>query len=519
MGILDGPRTALARAIAPAGGMQASTSGASEPATRSRFRVYQAGKRVTARDEDHELGGLQRQRSQQELRFMRRNLGIVFGALNRFSNGVVGTGLFPMPMTVDKDWNRDVAQWARRVMLSKKLMDSRKRLTHPQMQQLVVKARMAEGGCGFVKVDSGALQPIEAERVQTPTKMSIAQRKDVVNGIRLSPDGEPLEVYICRRNGSGLVDRNVFDAVDWDDFIYPTVVERFDQLHTVPCLHAITDILKDRGDYVSALIWRARLEAWQGWQIRSTDPEMTAENMAKRDSDGNVEETDKGLAIVSHEKGEFWVTDDRTDIDRMGIDTPGNNTDPFLKMIMRDVGMSIDVPWQVLMLELERPSFSGARAIFALAEYTWEIWREWLVQEYLQPWWNWRVALALDRREIPPAPVVNGVSQWDRVAWMPPRRAILNDQDQANANKSNVSLGQISPQMLAFQAGTDLERVEHDKQEAIERAVSLANDINKRHPGAGVHWRDFYDWGVPGAIPPEVDADTAASLREGGIDE
>lgn len=471
-------------------------AGGYDAAIDQRYRDGQAWRRSLPLDEDTLIGNRDRQSVRLELHDLRRNLGLVFGMLNRFADGVVGTGLTPVPTTSDPEWNAQAADFWQNYM---KVADARQRLSGWEIMRLGVKARLVDGEFGLVKTDGGQVQPIEAERIVTPQKQHRNEGKSVVEGFRISPKGIPVGVFISPRN-AGAVDDTKTQFVPMRNFIHAAIVERFDQIRGVPGAASIVNYLRDKGEFTAATLFKAKLDAFQAWSI-SSSADMIADNLLDRTA--TQPETPSGVREEKHDMGTFYYGPEGTEVKSLKSETPNSQYDAFTQNLLTEIAMSVGIPYQVLMLDLAKVSFSGGRGILMQAYATYGIWRTWLVNESIQPWWNWRVAKAIIDGVLPPAPIDSrGISEWYKVEWTPPPLDWIDPKGEATANAAEVTMGTKSISGIARSRGTSAKAVFAQKAEDIKAAMDQADLINEERPEAGVTWRDITNpGGKPGPQP------------------
>jgi len=463
-------------------------TGTFDGATSNRHRRFPAFSSVFGKDEDRAMGPYERKALRLNIREMRRNLGMVFGALQRMTDGVVGTGLVPVPSTKDKGWNKEASElW----LNYQKVADYRKRQHGWEMQRCTVKSRMAEGECLFVKLANGQVQPIEAERIATPAQKAQDENEKIIDGFRMSKGGIILGAYVCDRSTTGTVNREKFKYYKRENFFHPAVPERFAQIHGIPCMSAIVTLLRDKGETEEAVRLKAKLDSFQGWQVVSSeDLQSQVDNTTDRTATPTVSQNN--IRVEKHDMLQWWWTPEGTEMKSLASATPNPQYDSFLLGMTKMIAMALGIPWQVLMLEMDKASFSGARAILIMAYNTYAIWRHWLVNELLQPWWNWRIAMAMREGVLGQAPVdERGLSEWYKVDWMAPALEWVDPRGEATANEKNVAMGTTSVSRICRTKGTTVEIVRNERKQEIVDAVEAAAEINKKHPEAKVDWRDF----------------------------
>lgn len=445
--------------------------GGYEGSTDSRLRNQRAYQRSYARDEDSHIGAYYRGTLRLEARDMRRNYGLVFGACNRFASLVCGSGINPQAKTSDPDWNRAAeAYWTEWV----KIADARGRLTLNEMLQLVVKARLLDGECGFVLTDAGRLQPIESERIATPSgKENMIEGKNVCQGIEIDPIGIPQAYWVCARQPNGQIDRNEKTAtrVATNDFIHIAQVERFDQLRGVPELASVIAYLRDMQELQTATLNKAKLDALKAWAIYS-DAAVGPMSLGPR----NVTPTGATMADIRVEKneaGENWYLEKGAKIESMASGTPHSTYKDFDIGLMKKVAAALSMPYEILMLDGSGSNFSSARAALILAYQTIGIWQQWTIDRFLQRVWNWRIAKAVKYGQLPRPPLRDGVSEWFRVEWVPPPSEWIDPARESQANRIDWELGTRTLTMLARQRGRDAEDMLAEKARDLEMAAAL----------------------------------------------
>ena len=475
-------------------------SGEFDAARNLRQRDNAAMRRAWESTEDEALKPIDRERMELNIRDVRRNLPVAFGLLNRFADGVVGTGITPVPQTKDPGWNKAAAEFYAE---DEKICDYRRRLHGWEMDRLTVKARMTSGGCLFIKLDSGQLQPVEMARIRTPESQKKNEGVTVFRGFRVNKQGMLMGVYVCDRKKGGRVDLQNAEYVRHEDMIFPSIVERFDQIAGLPTLSSIYTTLKDHGELQSATLFKAKLDAFMGWAVYS-DEDLQASNMGPRDE--TPTETNNNITVQKVDKGEVWYAGERDKIESLASKTPNPQYDKFNIGLLRMMAMAAGIPYEVMMMDMLRASFSGGHGLTMMANYTWGIWRKWLCLEKKQPHWNWRIGYAIKQKKLTPAPVdARGISEWYKVVWVPPQQMTWDPKGAATANRMRLEMGETSMSEIARARGTTSKAIFTEKADNIIEAMEEYERIKKKFKDADVSWRDIMNFSTSSTrtIAPE----------------
>ena len=455
----------------------------------SRHREHRAGVVSFAQDEDKSATEMGRENTRLECRDLRRNNSVVSGIVTRFSDNVVGSGIMPQAKTSSDEWNNKAEsffnEWS-------KIADYRQRLTLWDFQRMVVTARLLDGECGFVLVDNGQLQPIEAERIRQPQP----DVPGVIDGVSVSGTGIKTGYYVHSRDPlTGMFSGTSFELVPSSNFKHVTNAFRFDQVRGVPELAPVVNAIKDLDEYVAATLLKAKNEAKRFYTVEN---EAGAPNQLPRRIDG---EDTTSTPLQKVETGEIHYLRKGEQMKEIGNVTPGQTFDPFTEKILRMIGAALGLPYEFVLLDFSQGSFSSSRAALMQTYRTFENWQQWMITQFLQPVWNWRIAKAIKAGDLPMAPPgPNGVSEWYKVQWQTPEYEWIDPQSEAQARTIEIASGVSSITQWARKKGYDAEDILAEKGADIQRAADIAATINAVTPGANITWKDLITLGIPGQV-------------------
>jgi capsid protein len=201
----------------------------------------------------------------------------------------------------------------------------------PRMLRLAEQRKIVDGDVGLLKLASGQLQPIEADRIKDPEDKGDSTW---VHGIKINGAGRPLAYAIHRRS---TVNNSTFErTVPASSLIHHAQFDRFDQVRGVSPIAAAINSFKDVYEGIDLAMAKLKVEQLFALVFfrDNTDPigETTGD-----DSTGYDVEMGKGpikLDLDPGDKAEFLKSDN-----------PGGATQEFLKLVIRIALSSLDLPY------------------------------------------------------------------------------------------------------------------------------------------------------------------------------
>lgn len=351
-----------------------------------------------------------------ELRSLSRDLArknpLAGGAISTVVTNVVGTGLSLQPaidatfLGLSEDeaaaWHantqREWKQWAETTACD---------ITRVQnfygLQSLAFRSTLESGDIfaltpmmeNPVSVYRLCIQLIEADRVCNEGRA--ADSANLVQGVELSPQGAPVRYHIANQHPGALTRRGTLtwakrDALDQNG--RRNVLHLFDrrrpgQSRGVPYLAAVIEPLKQLGRFTDAELSAAVLSAafaiftkmdHEAFTDLFSDEQRT--NVINRGIGWNGEVSSAGATLDSAGKvvnllpGEDIVTPD--------LKRPNAQFDPFFLAIVRQIGVGLELPFEVLIKHFTA-SYSAARAALLDAWRFFRGRRDWLAGNFCQP--------------------------------------------------------------------------------------------------------------------------------------
>lgn len=449
---------------------------------------------TSAVDEDSQIGSWDRNRLRLECVDLRRNHALVAGVCERFADNVVGPGIIPQAKTTDEGWNTAAEQffgeWC-------KVADYRRRVTMRELQRIIIQQRIIFGESFLVLTDSGQLQPVEPERIITPNDMAKDSR--VVEGVRLSPSGQKVGMYVGDRAQGGAVDTKSARYIRAEDMIHCMRPIRFDQVRGIPEMAPVINALRDLGMLTESTLARAKMDARRGWAIYTEDGAAKIGNLGPRDATPNATKS-AGPKYEKIEDAMTYYFRSGEKAESLASNTPNPQYVQFNELILRYIGAALSIPSEFLLLDFKQSSFSSNKAALAQTYKTFLNWHTWTVESMMQRVWNWRIAKAIKDGDLAPAPLDDrGISQWYRVEWSQPDYTWIDPEGGIDSHVKGWNAGVSSISAFARKQGGDGEDSLRAKAHDIAVAQQICDEVNKKH-GTNLTWRDLIMTMQPGQV-------------------
>lgn len=336
-----------------------------------------------------------------------RNAPLAAGAINTVCTHVVGTGL-RLQVRPDrallKMLDEEADRWEANVEREFKLWsesqesDIRKTLNFVNQQDLVFRQTL-ENGEVFVVLPrrnptatmpySLRIQLVESDRVSNPNYGP--DTPTLVAGIERDEDGAPKAYHISKQHPGNWLFYSK-EAAIWKEVkafgektglrnvLHPYVVKRPGQTRGVPYLAPVIATVKQITRYTDAEIMGAVVNGLFTVFIK-TEAGTAFGSMAGTEVDSSQTSSDEDIklgngAVVSLRPGESIESADPT--------RPNSNFDAFLKSITEQVGIALEIPFEVLIGHFSA-SYSASRAALLEAWRFFKGRRFWLVSAFCQP--------------------------------------------------------------------------------------------------------------------------------------
>ena len=470
-----------------------------------------------------------------------RNAPVALGALNTTVSHVVGTGLTYTP-AIDADFlgldDEQAEEWADdakrrfRAWAESPDCDAARQLDFYGIQELAFRSFL-ESGDAFVltpRIARGgkpaklALQLIEADRICNPSRA--ADTPTQIDGVEILPTtGEVLAYFVARQHPGGLLaSANVWDrvaargnATGRRNVLAIFKPLRPGQVRGVPWISPILEPLKQLARWSDAELNAAVVSGLMATFIKM-DPEAF-QSIYDEDAQGAiVDSAAKWSGEMESGKAVNLLPGESIESPTPGRPNPA--FDPFWTAMVRQIGMALEMPYEVLVMHFQS-SYSAARAALLMAWKSFRSKRDLLAKSLCQPVFElWLADEVAEGRISCPGFFSDDIvrAAWCAAIWTGDGPGSIDPQKEVAAAQQRVDLGISTKQAesIAFD-GVDW-NVKHE-QRVKEINAEKADGIYYPPPGSPampVDQTQIEDGQtVPApAAPDEGVADAIAALQQ-----
>ena len=461
-----------------------------------------------------------------------RNAPLAGGAINTVVTNVVGTGL-TLQSRVDREalgmGEEEASAWQRQTEREWRLWCETEEcdITRTQnfygLQDLVFRSTL-ESGDIFVllpysrrpgQVYGLRLQVIEADRVSNPNWR--IDQPGLAGGVEMDEAGAPVAYHMLRSHPGDLTVKTRI----WDrKLAYGEQTGRRAVLHLFrrtrpgqvrgePYLAPVIETLKQLDRYTEAEIMAAVVSGLFTVFVHSEGPGLDPANQQAMGAETGAKSGDTDIKMAAGAIIDLGL-DEKVDVANPG--RPNTAFDPFVMAILRQVGVRLELPFEVLVKHFTA-SYSAARAALLEAWKFFRVRREWMAGVFCQPVYETWLAEAVARGRIAAPgffddPLVRMAycgAQWqgDGPGAIDPLKEVM-----AVKERLDVGLTTLAKETAAYD-GSDWQ--DNHEQQARERAARLSDGLLP-DPAAGV------DAGPADVSKPvsEYGEKVAHSIRESG---
>ena len=400
--------------------------------------------RAQSGTEDRLLPQADRDRVTSRCHDLRRNNPVVSGACDRIVDNVIGSRITMQARTSDPAWNAEAERWLNNWAAA---VDPAHTTSLTTAARLTVAARLYDGEIFHQPTADGCLNIIEAERVRAPKD---GKDKSAVPGARLDPStGRVLAWCVHQRDAQGGF--VLPHSEEWlPGLIHPTYRWRPDQVRGWPMLSVVANMVTDIKEINDANLRKNKMGAMAAWVY------------SKGQSGGSLQgrtpaTSSTGQPLQKFTDGQIYEIEQGANLQPFANNQPGAEYAPFMEFNLRMVGMALGLPYEFLLLYFGGGNFASSKASLLQAYKTIETWQAWVECEFLRPVTAWRIMRAIKDRELPPAPVVNGISEWAKWEWQRPGVEWIDPQNAIQTEMQEVRIGATSMFDVCARRGRDAE--------------------------------------------------------------
>ena len=422
-------------------------------------------------------------------RDLNRNDAVASGATDTLAINIVGQGLRPQArirpqyIGISDDRARDLQRQAELIWQTWiPDADSGNRLTFDEIQFLAIRKIIEDGEVIALPIMapekwrqiSRAVELIEADRLSGPAQIKGAPLNDT--GIEVGRRGQPKTYWIRKADAKTGGKQDYLQVAARDNKGRPKILHVFQtkrpgQLRGVPVFAPVLTLFKDLADYMEAEVVAARVAACLAVFVTKTDAYAGAYGA----SDGTETGTNKRIQGI--EPGLVGYLEPGEAINVVDPKRPGDSFAPFVEGVLRMIGMSLNLSYELLAKDFSKTNYSSARAALLEGRRMFTTWRIWFARRFCQPLWDLVLEEAYLRGLFDVPDFYKYRSEYTRCTWLGGAWGWVDPVKEVEASRKAIDYGLSTLAEETAGQGRDWEEVLEQRAREDETAKDLGVEI------------------------------------------
>lgn len=424
-------------------------------------------------------------RLRERSRDLNRSDPVASGATDTMALNIVGQGLRPQSslraeaLGISQDEADQLQQKAEDIWDQWSLFaDNANRLHFQDLQFLVLRKVIEDGEVLALptwandpwRILSRTVELIEGDRLAPPLGESIKWPY----GIQLGSRMEPISYSIRKATSQWYAQapEEYLSIPARDSRGRPLVLHIFPakrpgQLRGVPYFSPVLSYFKDLADYLEAEVVAARVAACLAVFITKTDAYLGAAGATSGTESGTgdrLQGLQPGLVNYLNLGEQIQVVDPKRG---------GETFTSFMEQMLRIIGASLGLPYELLVKDFSKTNYSSARAALLEARRMFGNWRNWLARHFCQPIWDLVLEEAYLRNLFPAKNFYENKAEYCRAQWIGGSWGWVDPVKEVEAAKLAIDYGLSTLAEEAAGQGRDWEEVLEQKKREEDRAREL----------------------------------------------
>lgn len=395
-----------------------------------------------------------------------RNAPIAGGAINTVAINVVGGGLRLQPKLnreilglsdeEAEEWERQAAMvwraWSESTGCDITRIDD-----FAGLQDLAFRSVMESGDLLVVRrsrptagdVLGLKVQLVESDRICNPDRMLDTER--LAGGVEIDSNGAPVRYHVLNRH-PGDYFLTGFAGQTWSAvpargrqsgerlaiLLYHRT--RSGQVRGVPFLAPVIEPLKQLSQYSEAELMAAVIAGMFTIFVKTElgDDQLAALATESEESGTTTQASDYKIGY-----GSVIDLAPNEEVTTASPQRPNANFDPFVESVLRQIGVGLGLPFEVLIKHFTA-SYSAARAALLEAWKFYQVRRQWLAKHFCQPVYEWAISEAI-LRDMLRAPGFNDDpvvrAAYLRATWIGPAPGQIDPFKETSAAEKRIQIG------------------------------------------------------------------------------
>ncbi|WP_022850671.1 phage portal protein [Limisalsivibrio acetivorans] len=421
------------------------------------------------------------------------------GIIENIVTNVIGTGL-TLDVTLDAELlnitDEQANSWARAVERRFKLWaksqdaDNEARKSFAALQQLGFTSQLRDGDAFALLTNYDRPGSISTLRVGLIDASRVGGAYSIYtsssgSGIIKDKNGTPAYVQMVTPEGNERKIKIHQKETGLRNIVHSYVELRPGQPRGLPFITSIIQKLRKLEKYSDAELGAAVISAFFVLAFKKTPSKGGPTPPSFKDIIGNTKETDNpttGSKNLHLEEGQQVDLEEGEELDFVRSDRPNSGYSAFIEAMYREVAISLNIPYELLVKQFGR-SYSASRgAIHEAFKFFLKL-RENFADEFCQPIYErWLYEEVAEGRISAPGfftdPLIRRL--WCGTRWIGPPKGILDEYKEANASKVRIETGISTRKKEAVNYdGGNIEDVHKQQKREKEMKKELEENIDE----------------------------------------
>jgi len=412
-------------------------------------------------------------------RDLNRNDPVASGATDTMSLNIVGQGLHPQSrirakrLGISEDEGKQLQRQAEDIWSGWCVRpDNANKLDFDEIQLLAIRKIIEDGET--IAIPTMATDPwrtikrtcelLEAERLTSD---------EDITGISFGKRGQPLTYSIRNVDEKGQTTYRKIPALDKKGrpkilHVFPT--NRPGQQRGVPYFAPVLTYFKHLADYLEAEVVNMRVAACLAVFITKQDPISGALGQS-------TSTNASGQRIQNIQPGMVGYLNSGEDINVVDPKRPGDSFSPFIEGILRMIGMSLGLPYELLAKDFSKTNYSSARASLLEGRRMFMTWRSWFAKRFCQPFYELVLEEAYLRDMFECKNFYEFKTELTRAAWIGGAWGWVDPVKEVDSSRKAIDYGLSTLAEEAAGQGRDWEEILEQQQKENAKADELGIEI------------------------------------------
>lgn len=304
-----------------------------------------------------------------------------------------------------------------------------------------------------------------------------SDKEEFDQGIQLGTRGQPLAYSFSIGNASDILAKPSFkvvaarDAKGRPNVLHVFRSNRIGQIRGVPAFAPAMSFFKHLSDYLEAEVVSARVAACLAVFVTSGDPMgLASANSSGAGADGNrIQTIEPGLVHYLGNGESINVVDPKR---------PGDAFASFVEGVLRLIGVSLGMPYELLLKDFSKTNYSSARAALLEGRRQFMGWRNWFAPKFCQPIWCMVLEEAYLRGQFDVPDFYAYQSEYCRCSWIGGAWGWVDPVKEVEASKMAMDYGLSTLAEEVAGQGRDWEEVLEQKAKEQKKITELGLNLS-----------------------------------------